>query len=339
MTGEATERAASPSQATKAPSKGQEAKTASNQASPARHSTCPYCKSARAFEKGQCTDHMVSGERFRLYQCPDCGLIYTVLNAQTTETGRYDKVQHRITFGDKPRGLLRRMYRVARIIMLKRKLKLITRITGRKSGRLLNYGAAIGYFSSIMEDHNWKVVSIERSHEERQFSLEMFHHRMMDEDAMDQLRPGTFDVVTLWHVLGNRMNASQLMDRLYDLLKPNGMLFVASPNSASLDAAHYKDEWAGWDVPRHIWHMNPSLLQRIAKEHGFIMMHRERLPFDVFYISILSERNLGHFFPITRGMIRGLYYHLKTIGHIDRSSSLVYVFRKVERTESDASNQ
>ncbi|MCQ2110941.1 MAG: methyltransferase domain-containing protein [Bacteroidaceae bacterium] len=294
-------------------------------------SECPYCKSGGAFEMAQCTDHMVSGERFRLYRCPDCSLVYTVLNNSGVEPGTYDKVQYRITLGDKPRGLLRRLYHVARSIMLRRKLKLITRITGRKGGRLLNYGAAIGYFSSIMEDHNWKVVSIERSHEERQFSLEMFHHRMMDEDAMNKLRKGTFDVATLWHVLGNRKNITELIDRLYDLLTPNGILFVAAPNSASLDAAHYADEWAGWDVPRHIWHMNPSLIQKVAKEHGFVMMHRERLPFDVFYICILSERNLHHIFPITRGLVRGLYYHLKSIGHVDRSSSLVYVFRKIER--------
>jgi len=273
---------------------------------------------------------MVSGETFPLYRCADCGLIHTERPVPDSQMHRYDKVQQRISFADKPRGLIKRLYNIARRIMLRRKYEMICRYTGLKRGNLMNYGATIGYFSKYMEDHDWQVVSIERSREVRQFSLEMFHHRMVDESVMDTLRSASFDAVTLWHILGNRESPGDILDRMHELLKPGGKLFVALHNPASLDAAHYGRNWAAWDVPRHMWHLTPTLLGKAAAEHGFIMQERMVAPFDTYYICYLSERAAGHMFPITRGFFRGLRYRLKSIRHKDNASSLIYVFRKAD---------
>ena len=80
------------------------------------------------------------------------------------------------------------------------------------------------------------MTSVEKYHEERLFSLEMFHHRMIDVPEMDALHAGTFDVITMWHVFEHCHNPNQLLDRFYELLRPGGILVMACPNICSTDA-------------------------------------------------------------------------------------------------------
>ena len=81
-------------------------------------------------------------------------------------------------------------------------------------------------------------------------------------------------------------------------------------------------------MPRHLWHFNPTSLSSLAHKHGFTLMHREKMPFDSFYISVLSEKQKKHIFPFLRGMLYGLYCWLVSLVKQDKSSSIVYVFRK-----------
>ena len=177
------------------------------------------------------------------------------------------------------------------------------------------------------------MASVEKYHEERLFSLEMFHHRMIDVPEMDALHAGTFDVITMWHVFEHCHNPNQLLDRFYELLRPGGILVMACPNICSTDAMYYGPYWAAYDVPRHLWHFNPGSLSALAYKHGFTLMHHEKMPFDSFYISILSEKHLRHRMPFIRGMYHGLRSWWISLTRRGRSSSLVYVFRKRQETE------
>lgn len=156
----------------------------------------------------------------------------------------------------------------------------------------------------------------------------MFHHRMIEVSDMNTLKPQTFDVVTMWHVFEHNQNPGALLDTFYNLLRPDGLLVIACPNYSSYDAGYYGPYWAGYDVPRHLWHFTPVTMNSLVGKHGFVLMHHEALPYDSFYISILSEQNKGRHFPFIRGMYRGLVSWYISKNNRGRSSSLVYVFRK-----------
>ena len=227
-----------------------------------------------------------------------------------------------------PNGFTSRLYYHVRNFMLKRKERIVEMQAYRTSGSLLNYGAKTGFFSHRMEKHGWKVTSVEKYYEERQFSMEMFHHRMIDVHEIENLHPGTFDVITMWHVFEHSYHPHQLLDKFRELLRPGGVLVMACPNICSTDAIHYGSYWAAYDVPRHRWHFNPSSLTMLAQKHGFTLMHHERMPFDSFYISVLSERNMRHRMAFLRGMMIGLYSWIISLWNRGKSSSIVYVFRK-----------
>lgn len=289
---------------------------------------CPICGAAGSQLYAVCTDFAISHEQYALVRCPDCGMVYTYQPPGEIEMTSYDKLSLKLELGGDPKGLVHKLYWHTRAIMLRRKAALIERLSYRKDGNLLNYGAKTGFFSSFMEDRDWNVTSVEKYHEERVFSLEMFHHRMIEVSDMNTLKPQTFDVVTMWHVFEHNQNPGALLDTFYNLLRPDGLLVIACPNYSSYDAGYYGPYWAGYDVPRHLWHFTPVTMNSLVGKHGFVLMHHEALPYDSFYISILSEQNKGRHFPFIRGMYRGLVSWYISKNNRGRSSSLVYVFRK-----------
>lgn len=290
--------------------------------------TCPLCGCNDCRPYMKCTDYTISHEQYDLAQCTDCKVVFTQNPPSDNDLENYDKVSIRQKLGDKPEGLVNRLYYHMRSAMLPRKARIVERQAYRNSGTLLNYGAKTGFFSSVMEKRGWNVTSVEKYHEERVFSLEMFHHRMIDLHEMSLLHEQSFDVITLWHVFEHNGQPGQLLDRFYSLLRPNGILIMACPNICSADAAHYGPYWAAYDVPRHLWHFNPESICNLAGRHGFTLMHHEPLPYDCFYISILSERHMGHRLPFLRGMAKGFRFWCKSLSKRGQSSSLVYVFRK-----------
>jgi hypothetical protein len=68
-------------------------------------------------------------------------------------------------------------------------------------------------------------------------------------------------------------------------------LLIAVPNVDSPDAQHYRQDWAAYDVPRHLYHFSPKTLTRLLKKHKMVV--RETLPMtlDAYYVSMLSEKN------------------------------------------------
>lgn len=61
---------------------------------------------------------------------------------------------------------------------------------------------------------------------------------------------------------------NETWEKLFKLLKERGVLIVAVPNPSSYDAEKYKEWWAAYDVPRHLWHFTPSVMQQFGVKHG-----------------------------------------------------------------------
>ena len=120
----------------------------------------------------------------------------------------------------------------------------------------------------------------------------------------------------------------EVWQRLHELLTEKGVLIVAVPNCSSYDAQRYSEYWAAYDVPRHLWHFTPGTIQQLASRHGFIMAARHPMPFDAFYVSMLSEKHRGSSCSFLKGMFAGTLAWFNALGRKERSSSMIYVFRK-----------
>jgi hypothetical protein len=52
------------------------------------------------------------------------------------------------------------------------------------------------------------------------------------------------------------------------------------------------------------------------------------LPFDVFYISVLSEKYKGSHWPFITGIARAVWFSFLTLFNRSGSSSVIYILRK-----------
>ena len=148
------------------------------------------------------------------------------------------------------------------------------------------------------------------------------------EAALKELVPGTFDVITLWHVMEHLEHLDETWELLRELLTEKGVLIVAVPNCSSYDAMKYGKYWAAYDVPRHLWHFTPATIQQFGSKHGFILAARHPMPFDAFYVSMLTEKHKGSAYSFVKGMWTGTAAWLSAQAKKERSSSMIYVFRK-----------
>lgn len=286
---------------------------------------CGYTYLEKVFT---CTDSFVSGEQFDVYRCRSCGFMFTLNFPLGDDINRYYSSTEYISHSDSQKGLINRIYHHMRQHMLKKKTQLVIKESHRKQGRLLDVGTGTGYFPAAMQKKGWEVYALEKNEEARLYGQTKFKLDVRGEQSLYQYEPGTFDVITLWHVMEHLEDLPRVWERFRELLTDTGILVVAVPNSTSYDAEHYGAQWAAYDVPRHLWHFSPATIQKWGAKHGFVLAARYPMPFDTFYISMLSEKNKGNKAAFVKGMAIGTWLWLKTLAKKDKSSSLVYVFRK-----------
>ena len=265
---------------------------------------------------------------FHLCRCRDCGFLLTQDFPVEAQIGRYYETTVYISNSDTRKGAVNSMTHWVRNYMLGRKARLVVREAHRKEGRLLDLGTGTGYFADAMQRRGWQVEAVEKSAQARAFAKEHFNLDVKPHTALKDFAPGSFDVITLWHVMEHLEPLNETWETLHSLLTEKGVLIVAVPNCSSFDAKKYGAYWAAYDVPRHLWHFTPGTIQQFGSKHGFIMAERHPMPFDAFYVSMLTEKHMRHSCTFLRGMVTGTLAWFSALVKKERSSSMIYVFRK-----------
>ena len=75
--------------------------------------------------------------------------------------------------------------------------------------------------------------------------------------------------------------------------------------------------------------VRPSAVTVMVASPGFRLVATHPMPFDGFYISMLSEKNKGAAFPFAKGLWQGLRAWSKASCNKNRSSSVIYIFEKL----------
>lgn len=287
---------------------------------------CPLCNGREFKEYLSCTDYFVSGQEFEIVSCRGCGLKITRNAPDEKNIGKYYQSEKYISHSDTSKGLVNMVYHRVRHIMLGRKRNLVRKEV--ESGHIMDIGAGTGYFLNEMKQHGWEVTGTEQSPEAREFAMKEFGLTVHPPEELFRLRKESFDVITLWHVLEHIHDLNENMKVYFRLLKPEGRLIIAVPNYTSFDARHYRESWAAWDVPRHVWHFSPEHMKDLGKKHGFRIHRMKSMPFDSFYVSILSEKYRKSSMAIIKGIIYGKISWLYSLLSTRKGSSVIYVFRK-----------
>lgn len=292
-------------------------------------SRCPACGSDHISSLFTAVDYTATGETFGVWECESCGMRFTQDAPIEQEAARYYHSPDYISHSDTRKGLVNKLYHYVRSIMLRRKAGLVMRAIGRKEGNLLDIGAGTGYFAAEMKKYGFYVNAVEPDKGARETAARIFGIAEQEPAALASFADDSFDAITMWHVLEHVYRIAEEWQQLHRLLRDNGRLIIAVPNCVSADAAHYGAKWAAYDVPRHLWHFSPRTMRLVAQQHGFRLESVHPMPFDGFYVSMLSEKDRGSSLPFLRGCAVGLRAWIASLCNKEKSSSLIYIFRKM----------
>ena len=287
---------------------------------------CPLCNSEQIIAVHKIPDHFLSGQVFTVSQCNECGFRFTNPRPNADALGAYYQSNAYIAHSNTQKGFIAFTYQRIRNYTIHRKIARISAL--HPAGSLLDIGCATGEFLAACRKKGWKVTGVEPDEKAASFATQHFHLNVFPETALKTFADGSFEVITLWHVLEHVDSLHERVEEIYRLLAPGGLAVVAVPNPACYDAHHYGTFWAAWDVPRHLSHFSPSnMISLFCSSHGFRYLKSFPMLFDAFYISMLSEKYRSrkmHFFRALSSGIVSNFNAMKT----GQYSSLTYIFIK-----------
>mgnify|MGYP001049227537 FL=1 len=289
---------------------------------------CLVCGNDRFTQLFISKDHLFSGETFAIRKCDACGFAFTADPPAEGEIGRYYLSEDYISHSDKKQNLTEYFYHLARNFMLRRKHRLVSEVTRKDSGTLLDIGSGTGYFASFMQMKGWKVTGIELNEQARNYSVTGLGITAVPPSEIINIPDKSTDCITFWHVIEHLYDPGMWMNEVRRILKDDGSCIIALPNLNSADAGWFGDKWAALDVPRHLWHFSPDTLIRFIEKCGFKCAKTRSLPLDIFYISALSYKNRGGRLSLVRGILTGSFLTAMSLFRKNSASSLIYVLSK-----------
>jgi SAM-dependent methyltransferase len=179
-----------------------------------------------------------------------------------------------------------------------------------------------------MTQKGWQATGLEPDKEARTRGKQIYNIELNGIDDFYNLPADHFDAITLWHVLEHVHDLGSYVQQLKNLLKESGKIFIAVPNYTSKDAQIYKEYWAAYDVPRHLYHFSPLAMEALMQKNGLKIETYRPMWYDSIYISLLSNKyKYGHLRLIS-SFWNGICSNLAALGNVKRCSSVIYIISK-----------
>jgi len=152
----------------------------------------------------------------------------------------------------------------------------------KEKGRILDIGCGRGVFLDVMRKHGWKVAGTEYNKETAESINKNYNINIVTGDPGDWgFPPGSFDVVTMNHVLEHMSAPENAIGECSRLLVKGGLLVVAVPNITSLQSSFGKHLWFHLDIPYHLYHFSEEGLSSLLEKYNFHLLKIRR--FDLEY--------------------------------------------------------
>ena len=233
---------------------------------------CGHSQKAVLFE----TDDYMTRDPFWLIQCQVCRLVETAPRPQPEKMNQYYPDEYFGLSGRRflgPGEMIIRLARLWRADAIHRYFRL--------PGRVLDIGCGRGWMLAKLKQLGWECYGTEWSE-----TLVKLHQQnglqvVRELDLRDCHFPDQFfDAVTLWHVFEHIPNPVEILSEIHRILKPGGLIVLATPDVGGLSARLTRQAWFSLDVPRHLFHYSHNTLAAIIERAGFRILRRRYLSIE-----------------------------------------------------------
>jgi len=149
-----------------------------------------------------------------------------------------------------------------------------------ESGRALDVGCGNGSYLSYLKYHGWNVAGIEISDKAAKaarntFGIDVF----VGELDGAPWGAGSFDFISIRHVVEHVADPVALLSRAAELLKDGGAIYVETPNTNSVGFRRWRTYWLHLDAPRHLVLFSPDTIKMAAAQAGLVVRGLETFEF------------------------------------------------------------
>lgn len=172
--------------------------------------------------------------------------------------------------------------------------------------KVLDFGAGTGRFVHMLNSKGCVADGVECSEQARDVAFQKYGYTFSPSIETLSLKVNKYDMITAIEVLEHLPAPSKELRMLHALLKPGGVLYIATPNRDGLVARLTKSRWREAQKPFHLVLFNFVSLYRLLNDCGFIDIKSIRFsPLTAdFFPKILLHRVL---------QLLGLYGGLRVI--------------------------
>lgn len=209
-----------------------------------------------------------------LVRCLCCGLIYQNPRPTLKEIGQHYPPEYEAYHYHSELNHQSTLSRWAAEYGIAKRRRYVTRY--KRLGTLLDVGCGTGLFLKGMKQSGcWELWGIEPSMQAaevaRQLGFRVFTATLQEVDLPEQY----FDVVTLWDVIEHLHDPASALRQIANVLKPDGILVIRTPNFESWEARLFGPYWSGLEPPRHLFVFTPRTLEAMLAKTGFRILHRD----------------------------------------------------------------
>lgn len=151
------------------------------------------------------------------------------------------------------------------------------------AGRLLDVGAAAGYFVEQARAVGWLAEGIDPSEWAASFARDQLCQPVRTGLVEEAGFPDAhFDALTMWEVIEHLPAPGAVLREAARILKPNGLLALSTPDASALVTRLTGKRWLGWHkVPEHLYFFDLPTLTRLLEENGFEVIHHRYVSLTV----------------------------------------------------------
>lgn len=226
------------------------------------------------------------GQVFSVSECLDCSLLFLDKRPPENEIGKYYDFDYQPF--DSNYNYLSELFISWRT---KNELKQFAKHNS-KIENVLDIGCANGAYLKKLKKYSSylsftgvdiNVPTIEKSKGSDEINF------LSGNILQTELPSNHFDLVVMNHVIEHVYEPRKVLDKIYSLLRPGGLLLIKTPNFLSIERLIFGKNWYPYEIPRHIFIFSKRSVEKILDGSGYevLSVKYEKTPNNI----ILSINN------------------------------------------------